>query len=90
MRPLASDPQDPLQICCALPLSHSYLPKVQPAKSSIPIRKVKKVTSIVTAEVAEMANLPLLQQGIALRQEQPTADRVAMAVMPLAVSDATD
>ena len=48
------------------------------------------MTSIVTVKVAEMANLSLLQQGIALRQEQPTADRVAMAVMPLVVSDATD
>ena len=48
------------------------------------------MTSIVTAEVAEKARLPLLRQGIALRQEQPTTDGVAMAVMPLAVSDATD
>jgi len=48
------------------------------------------VTSIVTAEVAEKARLPLLQQGIALRLERPTGDSVAAAVMPLVVSDATD
>jgi hypothetical protein len=39
------------------------------------------VTSIVTAEVAEEARLPLLQQGVALQLEQPTSDGVAAAVM---------
>lgn len=48
------------------------------------------MTSMVTAEVAEEARLPLLQQGVALRVKQPTGNGVAAAVMPLVVSDATD